>query len=373
MQSIGHHRVIILIIAILFPFTHAIQAEFKAGASVVNINPESYPVRVNASFTERSANEVVDNLYSKALALDDGDHQIILCVVDTCMIPRKLIDQAKTDVSRATGIPTNRMLVSATHTHSAPSAMGCLGSRVDPRYAAMLPSRIAKSMVTAVKRLTPARVGWAQMDDWKHTFNRRWIRRPDKMFADPFGQTNVRAHMHPGHENPDAIGPSGPVDPELSVLALQSMDGKPLALLANYSMHYFGSPLLSADYYGRFAQHLATEMGASDEFVAIMSQGTSGDLMWMDYAAPRRDIGYDAYAKEMADQVAGLLKKVEWQESVSLKMAERTLKLDYRVPNRTTRPGRRKWLNNLGIAYLNHNRKSMRRKPFTFKNVNKRN
>ena len=52
----------------------------------------------------------------------------------------------------------------------------------------------------------PARVGWAQIDDWEHTFNRRWIRRPDKMLTDPFGQRNVRAHMHPGHESLDAVG-----------------------------------------------------------------------------------------------------------------------------------------------------------------------
>ena len=307
------------------------QAEFKAGASVVNIDPEGYPVRVNASFTERSASKMVDRLFAKAIALDDGNHRVILCVVDTCMIPRDLIDQVKANVSQTTGIPTNRMLVSATHTHSAPSAMGCLGSRVDPRYAAMLPSRIAKSMMTAVNRLAPARVGCAQMEDWQHTSNRRWIRRPDKLFADPFGQMNVRAHMHPGHENPDAIGPSGPVDPELSVLALQSMDGKPLALLANYSMHYFGSPLLSSDYYGRFAQHLTTKMGANDEFVAIMSQGTSGDLMWMDYGAPRRSINYDTYANELATQVAGLAEHIEWLDEAPIKMAERTLKLAYRV------------------------------------------
>ena len=77
--------------------------------------------------------------------------------------------------------------------------------------------------------------------------------------------------MHPGHESLDTIAPSGPVDPELSVLSVQSMEGKWLALLANYSMHYFGSPLLSADYYGRF-DHLADLLDAGDGFVAIMSQ-----------------------------------------------------------------------------------------------------
>ena len=326
-------------IAFIALFTPGIQADFKAGASMVDISPAQYPVRVNGSFTERSATQAADKLFAKALALDDGRQQIILCVVDSCMVPRTLIDRAKSDASRATGIPMSQMMVSATHTHSAPSAMGCLGSRVDPRYAAMLPDRIARSMVNAVNRLKPARIGWAQMEDWKHTFNRRWIRRPDKVFNDPFGQNNVRAHMHPGHENPDATGPSGPVDPELSVMALQTMDGEPLAVFANYSMHYFGSPLLSADYYGRFAEHIANQMNAGADFVAIMSQGTSGDLMWMDYGVPRENINDDGYAEEMANLTAALVKGIKWHETAPLRIAQNSLSLAYRIPG----PGRLAW------------------------------
>jgi len=306
---------------------------FRAGAHAVDISPTGFPVRVNAMFTERSADKVVDPLFAKALVLDDGTTRLVMCVVDTCMMPRDLIDRAKVDASQATGIPTERMLVSATHTHSAPSAMGCLGSRVDPAYAAFLPGRITAAMVGAVGRLAPARIGWAQVDDWEHTFNRRWIRRPDRMLTDPFGQRNVRANMHPGHESPDAVGPSGPVDPQLSVLAVQRADGKPLALLANYSMHYYESALLSSDYFGRFTRHLATMLGADESFVGIMSQGTSGDLMWMDYGAPRRQIGYDAYGKEVAQRVAGMVRGIKWQESVPLKMAERKLELSHRVPD----------------------------------------
>jgi putative membrane-bound dehydrogenase-like protein len=306
---------------------------FRAGAARVDIGPEGFPVRVNAMFTERSADRVEDPLFAKALALDDGRERIVVCVVDTCMIPRNLIDQAKLLTHRATGLPLDRMLVSATHTHSAPSAMGCLGSRVDPRYATTLPPKIARAMIHAIERLQPARVGWGQVDDWEHTFNRRWVRRPDRVFADPFGVPNVRAHMHPGHESPDAVGPSGPVDPELSILAVQAIDGRPLALLANYSMHYYGSPLLSSDYYGRFAGYLGAMLDADDEFVAIMSQGTSGDLMWMDYGAPRKDTGYDTYAREIAEKVTTLVNNLEWQDAAPLRMAQRTLALSYRVPS----------------------------------------
>ncbi len=313
----------------------ATSGPFRAGAFSVDIGPTNFPVRVNAMFTERSADKVVDPLFAKALAVDDGSVRIVFCVVDTCMIPRGLIDRAKSEASKTTAVPEDRMLVSATHTHSAPSAMGCLGSRMDPAYAAYLPGRIAAAIAGAVERLAPARVGWAQMDDWEHTFNRRWIRRPDRMLEDPFGNRNVRAHMHPGHESPDAVGPSGPVDPQLSVLALQRLDGKPLALLANYSMHYYESALLSSDYFGRFARHVGAMLGADDSFVGIMTQGTSGDLMWMDYGSPRRAIGYDAYARELAEHVAGMVRGIKWRDKAPVRMAERKLELEFRTPSDT--------------------------------------
>src|SRR5439155_4616902 len=97
---------------------------------------------------------------------------------------------------------------------------------------------IAKGIEQAAKNLAPARIGWTVLQDAEHTHCRRWIRRPDRMLTDPFGDRTVRANMHPGHQSPDAIGPSGPVDAGLSILSVQSPDGRPIALLANYSMHY---------------------------------------------------------------------------------------------------------------------------------------
>jgi hypothetical protein len=334
---------------------------FRAGAAVVDITPTNFPVIVNGGFLEKTADKATDPLHARALALDDGNTRLVLCVVDTCMLPRDLIDRAKALARDQTGVPVDRMLVSATHTHSAPAAMGCLGARADTNYVAFLPGKLAEAIAAAVNSLEPARIGWASVDDWDHTFNRRWIRRPDKKITDPFGQPTGRAHMHPGHQSPDAIGPSGPVDPELSVLAVTAKNGTPLALLANYSQHYYGAPALSADYYGRFAEHISSLVAAdvsrltsnaergtrnaeSDQslltsaatkakFVGIMSQGTSGDLHWMDYGAPRRQIGYDAYAKEVADRAMEAYRQITWHDWVPLAMAEAKLTLNYRVPD----------------------------------------
>ena len=97
-----------LFIALSLWIKPILHAGFRAGASAVDIAPQSWPVRVNAMFTERNADHVVDALWAKSLSLGQGDETIILCVVDTCMMPRDLIDQAKQQVQVMTGVSTDR-------------------------------------------------------------------------------------------------------------------------------------------------------------------------------------------------------------------------------------------------------------------------
>ena len=267
--------------------------------------------------------------------LDDGSQPIAITVVDSCMMPRDMLDKAKADAARSTGIAVERMLISATHTHTAPSTMGTLGTPPDPDYVAMLPGLITESIVKAHRNLQPAKIGWTVVEDFDHTHTRRWIRRPDKMIKDPFGVVNVRANMHPGYLNPDVIGPSGPVDPALSLISIQSDSGKPLAVFANYSMHYFGTRPVSADYFGMFSAKIAQKLGAKDGdgFVGIMSQGTSGDQHWMDYGKAKTDITIQAYAEELAKRAFEALGQVKYQSEVPIAMAQAKLKLTRRLPD----------------------------------------
>jgi Concanavalin A-like lectin/glucanases superfamily len=343
------HTLLILVVCIMGQLvlawaepTRAAAPVFRAGAAAVDIAPEHFPVIVNGGFLAARATKLKDPIQAKGLVLDDGTTRLAIVVVDTCMMPRELIDRAKSLAREKTGIPIDRMLISATHTHSAPSVMGALGTPPDADYAASLPARIAAAIERAAANLEPARVGWSAVDDREHTFCRRWIRRPDRMIDDPFGQRTVRANMHPGYQNPDVIAPSGPVDPALTVLSVQSRSGRPIAVLANYSMHYYGAEPVSADYYGRFATALARRIGAGAEtgrgaafppFVAIMSQGTSGDQMWMDYGQPKKDPGLDAYADAVAASAERAYRSISYRDHVPLAIAETTLVLGRRVPD----------------------------------------
>ena len=310
---------------------------FHAGAAVVDISPTRFPVRVAGGFLEGHATQLKDPLFARAIIIENDATKIALVIVDTCMMTQSLIDEAKQTASLATGMPTNHIMVSATHTHSAPAAMACLGTRQDKAYATWLPGKIAEAIVAANKKLQPAKIGWATIDDWQHTHNRRWIRKPESKIVDPFGNATGLAHMHPGYLSPTIVGPSGPVDPSLSIISLQTREGRPLAVLANYSQHYFGTGPLSADYYGLFCKHVAALVGESGDgngpFVAAISQGTSGDLMWMDYGSAAKTMSIDRYAEEVAKYAELALAKVEYLNTVPLGMIEKNITLNYRVPN----------------------------------------
>jgi hypothetical protein len=302
---------------------------FRAGAATVDI--------VAGGFLEAQASTIHDRLFVRSIVLDDGTTTICLTVVDTCMMTQSLIDEAKLLASKQCGIPCANIMVSATHTHSAPAAMACLGTRLDKAYAEWLPAKIAESIVAAHARREPARIGWNAINDWEHTHNRRWIRKPENKIVDPFGNATGLAHMHPGYESPDVIGPSGPVDPELFIISIQAASGRPLAVFANYSQHYFGAQAISSDYYGLFCKYIAESLGESGDgngpFVCAISQGTSGDLMWMDYGVPAKSISMAAYAESVARYAEQSLQAIAYRDFARLGMVERTLALNYRVPD----------------------------------------
>lgn len=319
-------------------------AVLLAGAAIVDITPTWFPLIINCGMLERTATSVSTPLYAKAIVLQQGNLKTAILVADSCMMPRELIDEAKAIAEKATGIPASRQIISATHTHFAPAAMSCLGSSVDERYAQWLPAKLAQAIIEANGRLVPARIGSAAIEDRDHTFVRSFIYRAGKELTDPFGQKSVRANMHPGHQNPDVTLPTGPVDPTLTVLAILSTKGEPIAMLASYGMHYFNSKPVSSDYPGVFAKQFEQRINAPKNFVTIMSQGTSGDMMYMDYSKPQlKDLTIDTYTSGIVDNAVKAYRSIAFETKPTLKMQEQTLSLSRRLPT----PERLEWANKL--------------------------
>ena len=211
------------------------RAEFKAGAAAVDITPPKLPVLVNGGMLSRSVDKIKTPIHARALALDDGKTQVAIVVVDSCMMSRPVLDQAKAMAEKRTGIPSSQMLISAVHAHSAPSSMGCLGTDADPAYVPFLQDKLVEAVAAAQAALEPARAGFAKAKAAEFTALRRWIRRPDRLAEDPFGNKTVRANMHAGRIWDDVTGESGPEDPDLALISIQARDGRPLAVMATFS------------------------------------------------------------------------------------------------------------------------------------------
>ena len=329
---------IFFLFALLLPWAASAQVaeqQLRAGAYVQDVTGSFDSLLVSGGFTERRRGKMnPGDLKARCFVLQRGKVNIAIAIVDSCMIPRTVCNEAKKLASKATGIPIDRILIAATHTHSAPSVMNyCLGTMADPAYTRFLPPKIAEGIRQAHAKLEPARIGWNQVQAPGFTHCRRWITRPDRMQFDPFGNRTVRAMMHPGYQNQSYVGPSAPVDDQLSVISIQTAEGKPLGVLANFSMHYHGGGG-PADYFGLFADRLAKRLESEGHApVCAMSQGTSGDLHWMNYSKPNKGSNVSRYADDLVKLVVQALENIRYQDEPPLAMDQKVITLSRRLPN----------------------------------------
>jgi hypothetical protein len=149
--------------------------------------------------------------------------------------------------------------------------------------------------------------------------------------------TNV-AMMNPGSHNTNKVRQTGPVDPAVTVLSVQTRDGKALALLANYSTHYASAPSqeISADYFGEFCRIMAQELKEEKDpgFVALMSNGTSGDANPIDFTKTNWVATPPVVAKAVAGAALEALAKLRYQDDLMLRTVTRHLSLGVRLPTR---------------------------------------
>lgn len=317
---------------------------FRAGAAVSNITPPLGELIVGG-WQPIPATHIHDQLHARCLVLDDGTTTLVIVLCDNVGIPREVFDEAKRQVQEATGIPASHLLMASTHTHSATTARGrskVLTQTELSSYQAFLARRIADGVRCACNQLQPARIGWGRAEEPTEVFNRRWFVTDPNLAANPFGGTDP-VRMNPPRGNAALLRQAGPVDPEICFLSVQSRDGTPIALLANYSLHYVGGVPrgeVSADYFGYFAQDITQRLGAEDvtpPFVGILSNGTSGDVNNIDFRekSPKRYAPYEKMqevARKVAERVAAAHREVEFHDWVQLAAATADLPLSVRQP-----------------------------------------
>ena len=309
----------------------------EAGAAAVDITPEEFPMNMPGGFNANMAQKAHDPFHARALVLSDGRTQLALMVVDNLGAGPDVLDEVKAAASAKTGIPVEKMLISSTHTHSGPSLN--TRSEMASRYYQKFVHGASEAIIQAHAARQPAQVGMAAHPLPEEVFNRRWYVKEGKMPLNPFGRLD-KVKTNPG-TSPEVIErPAGPTDPDITILSIQDAKRKPLALFANYSLHYVGgAPAgeMSADYFGEFARLMPARVRGGEGFVAMMSNGTSGDINNIPFGVvrpPREPFEQIRIVAQKAADTAWLAhqKIGKHTPGLTLDMRQRSVTLKYRKP-----------------------------------------
>jgi len=306
----------------------------RAGAAVADITPP-LGEHIIGGFAPFPATNIHDRLHARCLVLDNGQTRIAFVICDNLGVPREVYDKARKLIAQQSKIVPEKILMAATHTHS--------GTRAHmEKYRPIIVKGIADAVRDAEKNLEPAKIGWGGIDEPSEVFNRRWHVTDEDLMKNPFGGVD-KVRMNPPRGHASLVKPAGPIDPEISLISVQAKDGREIALLANYSLHYVGGVNkgdVSADYFGIFSKRiggLLDTKSAKPPFVGMLSNGTSGDINNINFR--KRSDRYERYEKmtQVAELVAKRVneahEKIEFHDWVELGSVRREIELKFRKPD----------------------------------------
>lgn len=284
----------------------AAASDFRLGTAAVAITPP-LGTPMAGYYSERGSKGVLDDIYAKAVVLDDGKTKAAMVVCDLIGLPRAVVVEARRIIAEKTNIPASNVMISATHTHTGPVVIGDSaiddlvtgGNKLSKEYAEQLPKWIAQAVDQAHQRRTAARVAYASENEPQLSFIRR------------FWMKDGTVGWNPGVGNPNIVRPIGVVDPQVNVVYAETADqkgaapveqmaadgsrpaattgSKPLLTYVNFAMHLdtTGGALVSADYPATLARRLADYKGP--EMLTVFANGACGNInhINVNWAAPQ--------------------------------------------------------------------------------------
>lgn len=286
---------LIVFLGIVVPIS---AGEFRVGAAAVKITPP-LGAPMAGYFSPRASEGVLDDLFAKATVFDDGRTKVAMATCDLIDLPRAVVIEARRIIAERIGIPADRVMISATHSHTGPAVLGessldkmvAGGSPLSRDYTEQLPKRIAQAVEQAHASLTPAHISYGQETESGMSFIRRyWMK-------------DGSVGWNPGKLNSNIIRPIGVIDPQVNVFYAETpgnatvtadqvgadgshntapSDSKPLLTYVNFANHLdtTGGLVISADFPATLARRLADYKGAA--MLTMFANGTCGNINHLD-------------------------------------------------------------------------------------------
>ncbi len=185
---------------------------WKAGAAVSVITPHRFLHMSGYSSRKEPAEAKEQDLFAKALAVEDGDgNRVVIVTMDLIGVLDRLRSVVVKQVQERYGLPPNALLMNASHTHCGPA----YGGEDAQDYFDSLTRTLVDLVGRSLNRLEPAVLTYSHAR-CGFAINRR----------------TPTASEFRNHTNPD-----GPVDHTVPVLRVVSPGGTLRAVLFGYACH----------------------------------------------------------------------------------------------------------------------------------------
>lgn len=301
-----------------------------AGAAHADITP-SGPVWMDGMIREHRSEGIHDRLEAKALVLaNDGSRELAFALIsmDICALGQEDADEARAAIEARTGIPRERILLCASHTHSGPAAMGFFNPR-ELEYIKALKASMAETVEAAASLMVPSRIAYGRSEERTISYYRR-------LMADD-GHVVMNWEPFPPER---IVGPLGVPDPEVGVLRIVEAggEGKTIATVFDHADHpntlSGDSFLISAEYPG-LASRLIRESWGGEALFLNGAQGSIDIDNFKDRGLPGLERNGRALAAAVNEAIA---------RAVSLGDAPLALfSSSYTIPARHITPKERSW------------------------------
>lgn len=263
----------------------------------------------------KPSDDVMDELYAKALVLGDGTNTIAIVSADLLYTPlEEITNPVREIIKDKIGIGPQSVLVCGTHTHSGPEVFTrsklrpdqvVPASELDRSYLDTLVRKMAGAVLIAYRNMQDVRIGFAKGAIPEIVYNRRPKREdgsvemaftlPPEVAAtrktevDPEGHVRVTFTMPPEKAQLEF----GPIDPDVCVLRAEDVNGVIVGSLISFGCHPVSiyphlSTTISADY----PAHVTRVVEQAEGGIALFALGLAGNTVPIQRGpGPCRQIG----------------------------------------------------------------------------------
>ncbi len=289
-----------------------------------------------ARWDGKSMTGIARDLYARVLVFSFQGTRFALVVCDLVGMERNLVGEIRRRAGMKTGLQEEEILITCTHAHSTPDTIAA--GYADKSFLEFLVERIVSAIEGACSNPEPVRIGWQKTTLRGLARSRRQKMKDGKVFTTRYSVPST------WRVEPGLVASEGAIDPELTVIRVEKLDGETLAVVSNFGCHpsvALASSNASGDFTGEAMAVLEEVLGENS--LAFCTNGAAGDVdptLEMPYWGPRNDRNARRIGRIYAAQVLETLERIEVYERIDLGRAQVLLDL----------PVREDWLQLLGAG-----------------------